>query len=47
MPFNLREQILCGLGCCCVGAATVFYRRKQTTAFKVLSNPLSSAAGGT
>ena len=35
MPWGTKERLLTCAGCIAVGAATVFYRRKQTTAFKV------------
>ena len=35
MPWGTKEVALTAVGCCVVGAATLAYRRKQTTAFKV------------
>jgi hypothetical protein len=39
MPLNIRDATLLGFGCLFTGAATFFYKRKQTTPFKVRLPP--------
>lgn len=47
MPFTLKEGTLLGAGLLCASAATLFYKRKQTTPFKLaymISWPLLGTA---